>query len=376
MLKLPVRGSRKPKTKPHGRRSPYVWLGVAVVVGTSVALVVGLQSLPTKTKTGGPTPVVRPQALNVKTGSSGNATLLPVIMMHGVGDNHNEFDQITRWLKAEDPAVLNFSAPICDDSASYANLWDQSAELAQYIRQCKAANADAFAEGFTLLCHSQGALTCRTTVELMDDLTAGEVTLISMAGPHRGQFGIPGKWQDKLPWGRDLGYTMMLTGLFVETFQDDLSIANFWNDPRSTAGIWGKPASDYLNGNTFLPVLNNNPGRATQGPSKRPDAAEAARYKANFLKLKYALFLGSPVDDTIIPWDSSVWSFYNPDASATIPVEQTAMWSEDWLGLAELNATGRLELTVVENMCHTCWTRYESVFKQFILPKMARPGGS
>eukprot|EP00656_Telonema_subtile_P028215 TRINITY_DN3053_c0_g1_i4.p1 TRINITY_DN3053_c0_g1~~TRINITY_DN3053_c0_g1_i4.p1 ORF type:complete len:243 (+),score=32.49 TRINITY_DN3053_c0_g1_i4:410-1138(+) len=205
-------------------------------------------------------------------------------------------------------------------------------------------------------------------VQRMDDHNVH--TFISLAGPHMGEFGIPSGWQKKLPWGRDLVYAAMDTGVAAAAFQHDLSIANYWRDPRPRAGLFGKPAVDYLVANTFLPVMNNNPGRRTQGPGLPKNDTEAARFKANFLRLQNAVFTGSPVDDMIIPYDSSLWRFYNENASATVPLEETPMWQEDWIGLKELNATNRLVLADVANVCHTCWAHDQAVFEQHIAPHL------
>ena len=181
---------------------------------------------------------------------------------------------------------------------------------------------------------------------------------------------MPAGWDKKLPWGKDLVYAAVLTGLTASTFQKDLSIANFWNDPRPSDGLFGKPAIDYLVGNTFLPVLNNNPSRHTQGPGKAKDDAEAARYKSNLMRLSRAVFTASPVDDMIIPYDSALFRFYNSDASATVPLEASALWTEDWLGLRAMNETGKIEFVSAENVCHTCWAHDEGVFQTHIAPNL------
>jgi len=295
------------------------------------------------------------------------ASLLPVFLMHGIGDNHNEFDQMEGWIKAIDPNVSTYSIPVCDDSASYTNLWNQGDQIVSHIRTAVSnAPAGLYDQGYALLCHSQGALTCRTVIERMDDHRVH--TFISLAGPQMGEFGIPQGWDKKLPWGRDLVYAALLTGPTASAFQKDLSIANFWNDPRPTDGLFGKPAMDYLSGNSFLPVLNNNPARRTQGPGKPKDDEEAARYKRNFMRLERAVFTASPVDDMIIPYDSALFRFYNSDASATVPLEDSPLWQNDWIGLRALNANGKIEFVTADNVCHTCWAHNETVFKQHIAP--------
>jgi palmitoyl-protein thioesterase len=290
------------------------------------------------------------------------AELLPIFFMHGIGDNHGEFDGMRASISTIDPTVVMYSLPVCDDSASYANLWDQGQEVMDRMREQIQAHPDVYKNGYALLCHSQGALTCRTVVQRMDDHKIH--TLIALAGPQMGEFGIPSGWQGKIPWGRDLAYP----AFYSSTFQKDLSIANFWHDPRPTSNIWGKPATDYLVGNTFLPVLNNNPGRRTQGPGKGKDDSEAARYKANLLRLKKAVFTCGTADDMIIPYDSGIWNFYDQHAEQSVLLEQTPLWEEDWLGLRELNDTERLVRITADGVCHTCWAHDGNVFSKYIKP--------
>merc|ERR1711879_559070 len=126
------------------------------------------------------------------------------------------------------------------------------------------------------------------------------------------------------------------------------------------------PHIDYLEGNTFLPVLNNDPNRGTQGPSKTRDDTEAARYKSNFLRLQHAVFTAGTTDDMIIPYNSGVWDFYDESGTSIMPLKESKFWSEDWLGLRQLDESGRLHLSVAEGVCHTCWAHDKQVFTQYI----------
>jgi len=237
-----------------------------------------------------------------------------------------------------------------------------------------ALSPEIYKNGYVVLAHSQGALTARTVVERMDDHNIH--TFIGLAGPQMGEFGIPQVPDDQpllqelAKLGKDLVYSVALTGPQALLFQKDLSFANFWNDPRPKTGLFGRPASDYLQGNTFLPVFNNNPNRGTQGPHKSKDDSEAARYKANFLRLHHAVFTAGTADDMIIPWNSGVWEFFDQDAKQTVPLNQTALWTEDWLGLRALSETGRLTLSTADGVSHTDWAHDRNVFDTYIAPHL------
>lgn len=312
-------------------------------------------------------------------GIASGTPLLPIFFMHGVGDNHNEFGSMQDWIREIDPNVTMYSLPVCDDTASYANLWDQGQQIMDRIREQIAASPDIYQDGYTFLSHSQGALTARTVVERMDDHNIH--TFIGLAGPQAGEFGIPKACDNELlcelsKLGKDLVFSVVFTGLKADVFQQYLSFANFWNDPRPSYAL-GTPHQDYLDGNTFLPVLNNDPQRATQGPFKKKDDTEAARYKANLLRLKQAVFTAGTTDDMIMPYNSGVWEFYDATGKNIVPLKETALWTEDWLGLRELDESGRLNLSVAEGVCHTCWAHDKDVFRKYIAPQLpSRPSAA
>jgi len=229
--------------------------------------------------------------------------------MHGINDNHNEFNDMQSWIREIDPNVTMYSLPVGDDLASITNLWNQGQQIMDQMRERIAALPEVYKDGYVLLSHSQGALTARTVVERMDDHNIH--TYIGLAGPQMGEYGIPKVGPHSEPLlqklakvGKELVFSVALTGPLRSEFQDKLSVANFWNDPRPRYGLFGKPHADYLNGNTFLPVLNNDPHRGSQGPGKAKNDTESERYKANFLRLQHAVFTAGTADDMIFPWNS------------------------------------------------------------------------
>lgn len=298
--------------------------------------------------------------------------LLPIFLMHGINTDHKDLNEMEGWIREIDPNVFLYSFPICDDSASFTNLWDQVQEIMDSMREHIEASPDAFKDGCTLIAHSQGALIARTVIERMDDHNIH--TFIGLAGPQAGEYGVPenldNKWVKELSSvGKELVFTLTFQGLKGEEFQKWLSVANYWNDPRTKAGLF-HPHNSYLNGNTFLPVLNNDPQRGTQGPGKEKDNSEAARYKANLMRLQKAVFTAGTADKMIIPYQSGVWGFYDESGDKVVDIKDTPMWSEDWLGLRALQEAGNLTLDVVDGVCHTCWTHQKSIFTAHIKPHL------
>lgn len=282
--------------------------------------------------------------------------LMPIFMMHGVGGTYHDFDGMTGWITEVDPAVVIENLQLYNGPMSLENMWTQQQAIVDAIREKVRAKPEVYRHGYVFLCHSQGAVLCRSVIEMMDDHHVH--SFISLAGPHMGEFGIPGIFQDVIPWGRDLAWRFF----FTDDFQSKLSVAAYWNDPRHDEHL------EYLANNTFLPVFNNEPNRSSQGPGLPKSDAEADRYKNNFLRLEKLVLLMGGRDETIIPKESSHFEFYNEEMSAVVPLEDTPLWLQDHLGLRALNSTGRLVRLVNPTARHLTWMHNKTVCQQFILP--------
>ena len=107
----------------------------------------------------------------------------PVIMMHGVGDNHGEMATIARLLNETHPGTVATALPLYENSPAS---WDHSLQkqvdgVAAAIRKLVAGNPALYKDGYHMVCKSQGALTCRCVIESMDDHNVD--TFVSLAGP-------------------------------------------------------------------------------------------------------------------------------------------------------------------------------------------------
>ncbi|XP_028391299.1 lysosomal thioesterase PPT2-like isoform X2 [Dendronephthya gigantea] len=139
--------------------------------------------------------------------------------------------------------------------------------------------------------------------------------------------------------------------LYKKGFQDHLTIANYWNDPKHT--------KEYLAGNIFLPLVNNN------NNSKFADKQKYRLQKENFSKLKNITVISGPQDGVIIPWQSALFGFY--DASLNIvPMEKQKAYTEDWFGLGTLAKRKAIHTFMFENITHTSWHGSEVVFNKAI----------
>jgi len=280
--------------------------------------------------------------------------------MHGLNGKASWFDSMQDWIRQKHGNVTMFSFPIAEEKGSLLNLWDTGSKVMDSLRAKVTEAPHLYENGYALVCHSQGALLCRTIVERMDDHNVH--TLIALAGPQQGVYGIPSGWQDYLPWARDEVYHFA----YLAGMQDHLSIANYWHDVRPESGLF-HPVKDYWAGNTFLPVLNNDPNRATQGPGHSKNETTGQAFKENMLRLKKAVFTCSPADDQVIPYDSGIFNFFDQWADkGTVPLQQTRMWTEDWIGLRGLQEAGRLVRIDAPDIPHNDWVRNQDVFLKYV----------
>lgn len=308
-------------------------------------------------------------AITIQMASAG---LLPIFFMHGMNRDATFFDSMQAWVRSLDSEVTMFSLPVAEKFDSImTNMWKQGDEVIKSIQGQVRARPELYRNGYTLLCHSQGALLCRTVVQRWDD--HGVHTLLALSGPQAGEYGIPANMPQWIPGAKESIFSVV----YEPGFQDSISIADYWHDPRPKAEwpVEGFPEKVYWTKNTFLPVLNNDPHRETQGPLRQPSKAEADRYKTNLLRLKKAIFACSDKDDQIIPYDSAIFNFYDDDAMVSVPLQNTSMWRDDWLGLRALHSAGSLELLEAPDVCHNCWVEDESIFWEFIAPRLARSKG-
>jgi palmitoyl-protein thioesterase len=102
--------------------------------------------------------------------------------------------------------------------------------------------------------------------------------------------------------------------------------AQYFRDPRDL--------EKYLARNAFLPDVNN------EKPVKNP------KYKANLLRLERLVLIRFSEDTIVVPKDSAWFGSFREGTSVedddVVPLRESKLYQEDWLGLRELDESGRL----------------------------------
>eukprot|EP00940_MAST-03C_sp_MAST-3C-sp2_P001996 g1996.t1 len=272
-------------------------------------------------------------------------------MMHGVGSDAGEMSKIATLINSSHPGTLVTSLHLFENSPA---AWDHSldeqvAGVSDAVRKLVAADPEAYAEGYHLVCKSQGALTCRCVIEAMDDHNV--VHFVSLAGPQVGVYGTA--YFESL---RRYGLPEWLVETTAEAMWlvaynalgQRISVGNMWRDPFHL--------KSFLEHDVFLP--------------KYTDYA-TPQMKSNFVRLKKAVFCvgsGSPYDGGIEPWQTGAWGSWNENAEKMVNMSDQPFFVNDTFGLRTLSENGRLNLTVVPGVSHGDWTGNEEVIKKYVIP--------
>jgi palmitoyl-protein thioesterase len=93
-------------------------------------------------------------------------------------------------------------------------------------------------------------------------------------------------------------------------------------------------------------------------------------YKANFLRLKKAIFLGSRDDEVIEPYQSALFSFWNftstQDDFKLVEMKDQRMFTMDYFGLKTMHDSGRLNVKEHPGVGHVDWLSREDLFLTYM----------
>nr|XP_006114851.1 palmitoyl-protein thioesterase 1 isoform X2 [Pelodiscus sinensis] len=151
--------------------------------------------------------------------------------------------------------------------------------------------------------------------------------LISIGGQHQGVYGFPrcpGESSRICDWIRK----MLDLGVYTKVVQERLVQAEYWHDPLKE--------EEYRKNSIFLADINQEKGIN-------------ATYKKNLMALKKFVMVKF-LNDTMVDPPASEWfGFYRSgQAKETIPLQQTSLYTEDQLGLQQMDKAGKLVFLSVE----------------------------
>eukprot|EP01094_Clydonella_sp_ATCC50884_P024405 TRINITY_DN6115_c0_g1_i1.p1 TRINITY_DN6115_c0_g1~~TRINITY_DN6115_c0_g1_i1.p1 ORF type:complete len:321 (+),score=58.05 TRINITY_DN6115_c0_g1_i1:104-1066(+) len=281
----------------------------------------------------------------VKNGATGS--YLPVLMMHGYGGSASDFDDMLQFIAMEHPGTVAISLPLYEHYASDLVLDRQIEGVIDWLETNVASN-ETFADGYHLMCHSQGTLICRGVIERWREHRVN--TFVSIAGPHLGQYGATvGAFAPFENFTTEYAWTV----LYSRWAQATWSAAGYWHDPYHEKA--------YYNRCKFLPSLNNMVESDINSIQKR-----------NFLKLNSTVLLGSSGDQVLVPWQTSMFGFFEVNNVDEVrPMQEQPVYLRDSFGLRTMHDRGSLVQHHPPGVLHSGWLHSQLLFRKFIAPYLS-----
>ncbi|CAJ1827164.1 unnamed protein product [Sphenostylis stenocarpa] len=233
--------------------------------------------------------------------------------------------------------------------------WDSLTKpmLEQSAIACeKVKNMNDLRDGYNIVGLSQGNLIARGIIEFCDDAPLVKTryilllnsrtldtvkNLISLGGPHAGIASFPFcghkivctivdfilRMGIYTPW---LTYLVFLLNVLVQRI---LGPSGYVKIPTDIA--------DYRKGCEFLPKLNNEIADERN-----------STYKQRFASLENLVLIMFTKEEILVPKETALFGYY-PDGALhpVLPMQQTKLYIEDWIGLRTLDEAGKVKLVNV-----------------------------
>jgi len=260
---------------------------------------------------------------------SDSTTPTPVVLWHGMGDsccNPSSMGSIKKLIEQQIPGVYVLSLEIGKSVAEDTENGFLKNVNTQIEMVCDQLAKDPNLQGgYNSMGFSQGGQFLRAIAQRCPNPPMKN--LISIGGQHQGVYGFP-----RCPGSEVLCNTMrkMLNyGAYVGFVQNTLVQAEYWHDPLHE--------DDYVSKSVFLADINN----------ERTPKNET--YKTNLMKLQNFVMVKFTKDTMVQPPDSEWFGFYTAgQATNLFTLQQSALYTEDWLGLQQMDKAGKLHFLAVD----------------------------
>ena len=255
-----------------------------------------------------------------------NDTPLPLIVWHGLGDSYTGegLTDVISLAEEMNPGLFTYAIrinedPSLDQRATFlGNLTEQ---IDQVCRDLAAHPILSTAPAVDAMGFSQGGQFLRGYIERCNFPPVRN--LLTFGSQHNGISAFQGCAPfDLLCKGAQL---LLRAGTWTQTVQSKLVPAQYFRDPAQL--------EQYLEHSNFLADINNE--RVLKNKT----------YKENILKLENFVMYLFDEDTTVIPKETSWFGEINEEQY--VPLKNRSIYTEDWLGLKQLDEEGKL---VFENI--------------------------
>ncbi|CAH8462145.1 unnamed protein product [Dicrocoelium dendriticum] len=272
---------------------------------------------------------------------------LPVILWHGMGDScyHagiQELVNLIRDVGLQVQCISTGKGELQDLEDTYFKPIDQ-----QINQVCDELLADPMmSEGVHMIGLSQGGLFVRALAQRCPFKRLGSI--ISIGGPQMGVFGVP-KCRDMGPiFLCSMMEKILSYAAYSDFAQKHLVQAQYWNNPFEMDQFYAKCH--------FLTDINQ-------------ELRVNETYRLNLRRVKALVLVRFMQDTVLVPHISEWFGFYDRNSTTSVhTMKETILYTEDRLGLKELEKSNRLHLLQVDDD-HLRFTRewFMKIIQQFLM---------
>ncbi|KAI8334636.1 palmitoyl-protein thioesterase [Chlamydoabsidia padenii] len=272
----------------------------------------------------------------------------PVVLWHGMGDDccsPESMGRVADLIKSEIPNVYIHSVKVGnsisdDKNAGFFGVIEKQVDLV-----CdQLANIPELSNGFNAIGFSQGGLFMRAYVERCNQPQVRH--LITFGSPHGGVSDIP-NCANIHDFKCTLMRTMVKRGVYTSYVQHHVVQAQYYKSPLDYEG--------YLESNIFLPKINNEVEQKYRNTTYKNHMTSLD----TFVMIKFS-------DDTMIKPPESAWFWTLDQDNRISPLEEQALYQEDFLGLRTLDRNDRLKFL-------TCPGSHMQISDEFLIKSVIRP---
>ena len=254
----------------------------------------------------------------------------PVVVWHGLGDAaHSDWMERTKQeLEAMHPGIFVYVVALQPSvwSDRRASFWGHVPTQVEQVH-AQLQGVPELQHGFDAVGFSQGGQFLRAYVERFNDPPVRR--LLTFGSQHMGITDLPACGPHD-PVCHTV-HSALATHVYSDYAQRHIVTAQYFRDTRTPEQF-----AQYHAKNSFLHDINN------EGAHKN------ATYKAHMLQLDSFVMVQFTDDATVIPSNSSWFEAFPdpepdaPPALTTVPLRESQLYRDDWIGLRELDRRGAL----------------------------------
>jgi len=255
---------------------------------------------------------------------------IPIVLWHGMGDcccNPLSMGSVVSYLEQAVPGAYVTSLMVGDnvvqdtENGFFLNINKQIDLVCQMVN-----NDEKLKNGYHAVGFSQGGLFMRGLAQRCPSPRIRN--LVSIGGPQQGVYGLP-KCLGENHTLCDYARRLLNYGAYIGWIQRLLVQAQYWHDPLAE--------QEYRDNSLFLADINN------EGPEKNET------FKENLAALDNLVLVQFTEDSIVDPKESEAFGWFSPEEDmAMVPVQNTTLYTEDWIGLKTLDQQGKLHFMSVK----------------------------